>query len=505
MEEKIRKSHDNLELKVKKRTAELKYERDNFSNIINSTLNGIYILNHEYDLEYVNPVLEKDFGLFKDKKCYEYLYGENDPCSDCRLREAFNGKTVKKEIPLTRAGKTYDALSMPLVNPDGSNSVLTILNDVTEHKKAEKALQESEQRLNLAQKVANVGTFEWNIQNDVNTWTPELEAIYGLSPETFSGTRKAWEELIHSEDRTEAIQCLNHALETGGPGEGEWRVIWPDGSVHWLHGRWQIFKDAEGNPLRMIGVNIDINKLKQAQNQLKETINELKRSNNELQQFAYITSHDLQEPLRTISSFTQLLERRYKGQLDSDADEFMDYIVDAAKRMQNLINDLLHYSRVTTKAKEFKPVNVEEVLDTALQNLKSSIDENNAEITHNNLPTITADASQLVQLFQNLIGNAIKFRKPDKPPIINVSSHKDEENNEYIFSVQDNGIGMEPQYAERIFVIFQRLHTRDVYSGTGIGLATSKRIVERHGGHIWVESELGVGSTFYFTIPIMNE
>jgi light-regulated signal transduction histidine kinase (bacteriophytochrome) len=255
----------------------------------------------------------------------------------------------------------------------------------------------------------------------------------------------------------------------------------------------------------MIGVNIDITKLKQAQNQLKETINELERSNNELQQFAYITSHDLQEPLRTISSFTQLLEHRYKGQLDSDADEFMDYIVDAAKRMQNLINDLLQYSKVTTQAKEFKPVNVEEVLDTALQNLKSSIDENNAEITHNNLPTITADASQLVQLFQNLIGNAIKFRKPDKPPIINVSSHKDEENNEYIFSVQDNGIGMEPQYAERIFVIFQRLHTRDVYSGTGIGLATSKRIVERHGGHIWVESELGVGSTFYFTIPIMNE
>ena len=160
----------------------------------------------------------------------------------------------------------------------------------------------------------------------------------------------------------------------------------------------------------------------------------------------------------------------------------MEYIVEAAKRMQQLINDLLEYSRVTTKGKEFEPVDVNEVLNTVLSNLKISIDEDNVEIIYDNLPTVTADSSQLVQLFQNLIGNAIKFRKPDKPPIINVSAHKDEEKNEYIFSVQDNGIGMEPQYAERIFVIFQRLHTRDVYSGTGIGLSIAKRIVERHGG-----------------------
>ena len=191
--------------------------------------------------------------------------------------------------------------------------------------------------------------------------------------------------------------------------------------------------------------------------------------------------------------------------MDSDADEFMDYIVEAAKRMQQLINDLLEYSRVTTKGEEFQQVDMEEVLDNALQNLKSSIEENNAEITHDKLPTVMADKVQLIQLLQNLIGNAIKFKKPDEPTKIHISAQKDDKKGGYLFSVSDNGIGMEPKYAERIFIIFQRLHTRDVYKGTGIGLSISKKIIERHGGRIWVESELGVGSTFYFTIPIKTE
>ncbi|MGZ7210526.1 MAG: ATP-binding protein, partial [Methanobacterium sp.] len=236
--------------------------------------------------------------------------------------------------------------------------------------------------------------------------------------------------------------------------------------------------------------------------ELDMVINELKRSNEELQQFAYVSSHDLQEPLRTISSFTQLLQRRYKDKLDDDADEFIEYIVDAAKRMQQLINDLLEYSRVTTKEKEFKTVNINEILDIVLSNLKISIDEDNVEIIYDELPNVTADELQLVQLFQNLIGNAIKFRKVDEPPKIHIYCHKDKEKNEYVFSVADNGIGIEKQYIDRIFVIFQRLHTIDVYKGTGIGLSVAKKIVERHGGHMWVESEFGVGSSFYFTIPL---
>lgn len=172
--------------------------------------------------------------------------------------------------------------------------------------------------------------------------------------------------------------------------------------------------------------------------------------------------------------------------------------------MQTLINDLLNYSRVATRGKEFELTNTEEILKNTKSNLYAAIKENNAEITHENLPEIMADKRQMIQLFQNLIGNAIKFRKPEITPKIHIKTYKDKNENEYVFSVQDNGIGMDPQYAERIFIIFQRLHTLDEYEGTGIGLAVSKRIVERHGGHIWVESEPNDGSTFYFTVPERN-
>ena len=196
-----------------------------------------------------------------------------------------------------------------------------------------------------------------------------------------------------------------------------------------------------------------------------------------------------------------LLERRYKGQLDSDADEFMDYIVDASIRMKQQIQDLLDYSRVATKGEEFELVNTNDILNKIIKSLNTSIKESDAEITYDELPNVMGDAGQLERIFQNLISNAIKFRKREEPLKIHISAYKSEDEKEYVFSVQDNGIGIEEQYFERIFTIFQRLHTRDVYKGTGIGLSIVKRIVERHGGRIWVESSFGVGSTFYFTIP----
>ncbi|MGZ7095849.1 MAG: ATP-binding protein, partial [Methanobacterium sp.] len=251
-----------------------------------------------------------------------------------------------------------------------------------------------------------------------------------------------------------------------------------------------------------LAISRDITERKKADEELNKTINELKRSNAELQQFAYVSSHDLQEPLRTIASFTQLLERRYKGQLDENADEFMDYIVEAAIRMKAQIEGLLEYSRVVTKGEEFEEVDMNKSLNNTLKILDTSIKEANAEITYDELPNVTGDPLQLERVFQNLISNAIKFRKLEEPLKIHISAYKSEDEKEYVFGVQDNGIGMEEQYLERIFTIFQRLHTRDVYKGTGIGLSIVKRIIERHGGHIWVESESGVGSTFYFTLPV---
>ncbi len=232
-------------------------------------------------------------------------------------------------------------------------------------------------------------------------------------------------------------------------------------------------------------------------NEIKMAMEKLKQSNSELEQFAYVASHDLQEPLRMVASYVQLIERRYKGKLDADADEFIGYAVDGANRMRGLIDDLLTYSRVARLGKPFELTDLESTLDIVLLNLKTSIADNEAVVTHDALPTVMADGGQLVQLFQNLIGNAIKFHG-EEPPRIHVSAQV--RDTDYLFLVRDNGIGIAPEYYDRLFKIFQRLHTREEYPGSGIGLAVCKRIVERHGGRIWIESQEGKGSTIYFTL-----
>lgn len=243
----------------------------------------------------------------------------------------------------------------------------------------------------------------------------------------------------------------------------------------------------------------EIGERMRAEQAIKRYTAELERSNQELQQFAYVASHDLQEPLRMVSSYLQLLERRYTDQLEADAKDFIHFAVDGAKRMQALINDLLAFSRVGTKAKPFEPVDLSKTLEQAIRNLTISIEESHASISWDHLPEVLGDDTQLVQLFQNLISNAIKFHG-NCPPEIHVS--EDRQNGMWQIAVEDNGIGIDPQYADRIFLIFQRLHNREEYPGTGIGLAICKRIVERHGGRIWVSSKLGEGSVFHFTIPI---
>jgi PAS domain S-box-containing protein len=232
--------------------------------------------------------------------------------------------------------------------------------------------------------------------------------------------------------------------------------------------------------------------------ELQRANEKMQRSNADLEQFAYVASHDLQEPLRAVAGMVQLLQQRYQGQLDARADQYIFHAVEGATRMQTLIDDLLTFSRVGTKGKALAPTDAGQALQAALDNLRAAIDESGAIITHGALPTVMADAMQLAQLFQNLIGNAIKFRG-ERPPRIDISAQSLAEG--WRFAVRDNGIGIEAQYFERIFAVFQRLHTRREYPGTGIGLAICKKIVERHGGQIWVKSQLGQGSTFYFTLP----
>ncbi|MEH2112316.1 GAF domain-containing protein [Nostoc sp.] len=274
------------------------------------------------------------------------------------------------------------------------------------------------------------------------------------------------------------------------------------------------WNNFETELLQQLGNQIGI-ALSQAQLLEKETqqTQELARSNAELEQFAYVASHDLQEPLRMVTSYLQLLERRYKNQLDANADQFITYAVDGARRMQTLINDLLNYSRVSTRGQPFMLVDCNVILEQAIANLQLAIADSRAVVTYDTLPQVMADATQLTQVLQNLIANAIKFCQNQQPRIhiglgdkgaggeINNAQCLIPTQNEYLFWVRDNGIGLESQYAERIFIIFQRLHGRDKYQGTGIGLAICKKIIERHSGRIWVESKPGQGSTFYFTIP----
>lgn len=261
-------------------------------------------------------------------------------------------------------------------------------------------------------------------------------------------------------------------------------------------------RGEDGAITQVIGVLRDVSDRIESEEQLSKAMIELERSNKDLEQFAYAVSHDLQEPLRMVSSYVELLSRRYEGRLDSDADDFIGYATDGAARMKSMIEDLLAYSRVGTRGEPFASVEAESALESALANLHNLIEENGATITHSILPHVDADESQLVQLFQNLIGNAIKFRG-GPPPAIHVASVK--QDGFYLFSVRDNGIGIDSSHQEQVFQVFQRLHNRDKYPGTGIGLAICKRVIERHGGRIWVKSKPGKGSTFYFTLPASDD
>lgn len=279
--------------------------------------------------------------------------------------------------------------------------------------------------------------------------------------------------------------------------KGEINIKSVDGIILPVHISINTLKDLNGVYI----VITDLSEQKHRE-ELNEILIKLERSNAELQQFAYVASHDLREPLRTITSFLQLLEKRYKDQLDQDANEFIEFAVDGAKRMDDMITDLLEYSRVSSKEREFSLVNIEKILDETLLNLKMGIDESNAVITYDRLPTVYGDKKLLVELLQNIISNAIKYRGK-KTPKIHISAKK--EANQWLFCVKDNGIGIDSKHINRIFTIFQRLHGMDEFEGTGIGLSIAEKIVQKHNGNIWAESQPGKGSTFYFTIAIKQE
>ncbi len=406
------------------------------------------------------------------------------------------GKPVRAEDG--RDGMIFDNAYYPLFDARGrAVSLAYYARDITGQRQLEESLRETRDYLESLLNHANAPIIVWDPAYRITQFNRAFERLTGYAAGGVIGQKleMLFPEASREESLAEIVRTLQGEFWDSVEipilcQDGEVRVVlWNSANVYAADGRTLVATIAQGQ---------DITARKQAESELIETMSKLEMSNNELQQFAYIASHDLQEPLRMVASFLQLLWRRYGENLDGEAREFIDYAVDGANRMQLMINDLLQYSRVGTPGKEFEPADVEAVFEKILENLRVAIEDSGAVVTHGQLPVITADSTQISQLMQNLISNAIKFRG-EQPPRVHVQAER--RDSEWLFSVSDNGIGIEPEFADRIFVIFQRLHGRTEYPGTGIGLAVCKRIVGRHGGRLWVESEPSRGATFKFTIP----
>lgn len=460
-----------------------------------------YFPNKFYGVLGYTPTELKTFEIFDNIIHPDDLYNMRNFRQKVLLghKTSYNCRIFTKDGEIT----WWKGTGKPVMDKNNKHIIGAIItaNNITKNKRVEMALKESEEKFreifNKANDMITLVELGKNGQpgrflevNDVAT-----ERL-GYSKEEFLKMKTI--DIIDQEYRPQVAKNADNLKENNN---ATFEIVhmtkW--GSKIPVEVSTHIFK-LKGKEV-ILAISRDIGERKQAEKQLKKLVGDLKSSNDELEQFIYSAYHDLQEPLRTVASYTQLIAHRYKDELDSDANDFIDYAVNGARKMQQIIKDLIEYSSVITDGSEFKSVDLQNVLNAAVLNLNVVIESNNAKITHDKLPKIIADEGQMVQLFQNLIENAIKFKKPDEPPEIHISASEDEQNNEYIFKVTDNGIGLEPQYAERIFVIFQKLHTLDKYPGNGIGLAVSKRIIKRHGGHIWVESEPQNGATFYFTIP----
>lgn len=392
--------------------------------------------------------------------------------------------------------------------PDGrAERFIGTVIDITSQKNYEEALLASEQRTRLAIEAADLGTYEWDMVKDEAFFSDRIYEIFGIAKKE----NIEYSDILHAiypEDDPIRRKAIEDAAVKGSM-EYEVRILWPDKTIHWIKNTGVVLFDEQKKPLRMYGAVMDITeqklraeelerKVAERTHELKETITDLARSNSDLEQFAYVASHDLKEPIRMVSAYTSLLKERYKQSLPDEAKDYISFILDGTNRMQHLVRDLLEYSRIGASNANFSKISCNEVIRNVKQNLKELILQKDAVIEQDELPPVKGIETQLVQLFQNLVENAIKFKGTERPRIkISVAG----EGTYWRFSISDNGIGIPAEYFNKIFAIFQRLHTRNEYEGTGIGLSVCKKIVELHGGRLWVESEPGKGSNFQFTLP----
>ncbi len=414
---------------------------------------------------------------------------------------ASTGEPARFEQFAAQLHRWFDVYAFRVGKPH-ERKVSVLFSDITARKRAEEALRESEGKYRGLLEAAPDAMVVVNQGGEIVLLNLQAEKQFGYRRDELLGQKvtniipKGFAERLIADGARTAAETVAQQIGTGIELTGRRK----DGDEFPIELMLSPLESADG--ILVTAAIRDISVRKNTEKHLARTERrsvELARSNDDLQQFAYIAAHDLQEPLRMVTSYTQLLARRYKGRLDSDADEFIAYAVDGAHRMQLLIRDLLTYCRMGTAGMELRETSSEAALEQALINLRGAIEESGGLVTHDPLPSVIADGAQLVQLFQNVVGNAIKYRGAELPRV-HVSAKKNGAN-EWIFSMRDNGLGIDPRYFEKIFVMFQRLHSREEFSGTGIGLTLCKKIAERHGGRMWVESDPGKGSTFYFALP----
>ena len=499
----------------KQAEAALRESEERFRSVVDSANDGILVYDKQLNVIAGNLAAERILGLPLANIIGAAGFTSLLPCV-----HADGSPVLPDERPTrltVKSGKPLTGQIVGIYRPDGSMNWLSVntgflrrpgdadwygvvstIGDITKQRHAELALSASEALYRQTFELATAGIAHVDLSGRFMKVNRRLCEILGYGEQELIG--RPVKEISHPEDRnlTDSQRMRVRSGEKQSV-RFEKRYLRKSGAIVWVDLSVALACDASGVPQYEIALFDDITERKKAEAALREAHEELKRSNAELEQFAYVASHDLQEPLRMVSSYTQLLMRRYGDKLDGDAKDFTAFIVDGATRMKQLIEDLLAYSRVGTRDKNFKPVDAESSLKRALTNLRAAIQDSGATVTQDKLPTIPCDEVQLAQLFQNLIGNALKFRKPDVAPAVHVGAA--EQGAEWEFMVRDNGIGIEPQYFERIFMVFQRLHDKGEYPGTGIGLAIVKKVVERHGGRIWVQSQPGAGTTFHFTMP----
>ena len=394
------------------------------------------------------------------------------------------------------------------------------IRDITEREQSEAQLRKAEMRFrSLVEEIPAI-TFMAPLDGSTGDLyvSPQIEAMLGFSQQEWLSDPVLWHRQLHPEDRDRWNMEFAPTVANGQPFRSVYRFRARDGRVVWVLAEAKVVHDEKGRPLYLQGVAFDITQMKEAQLELKslnglleqrvaertalaeERAQELARSNAELEKFAYVASHDLREPLRTLKNYPKLLARRYSGQFDATADDYIRRIVTGADNMERLIDDLSKYSRIVRGERAVAAVDCAQVFALACDNLQAALEESGAQLTAENLPTVTASQTELLLVFQNLLGNAVKFRA-DRPVRVQVMAERQE--SQWLFKFCDNGIGIEEQYLKRIFHLGERLHSKRLYAGTGFGLAICEKIVQGHGGRIWAESRLGEGCTFYFTLPVV--